>query len=244
MMSLDKLMKSKRAADRWDAFEMMFYAGGVKALDRAIGGLKNDIKSYFRPTIPATADYVIIDMCREKFRPKKDDVRPILEGWLGKGDRVQKGFALLCLKVLGDPASKEKITPLLEEKTKSLERLFYFGNPDKPYKVRKEMLAKAPERTLTIARLAQNALDGIDQTQALNAQKTAGTISAEDFSIREELFLGILDYSGARLVEAVDKMYTEKTGKEPPKPSAQPEPAKKTKGKNKRKRTRRKRTRR
>ena len=106
------------------------------------------------------------------------------------------------------------------------------------------MLATDPGRTLTIARLAQNVLDGIDQMQSLNAQKTAGTLSAEDFSIREELILGILDYSGARLIEAVDKMYTEKTGKEPPKPSAQPEPTKNTKGKNKRKRTRTKRTRR
>jgi hypothetical protein len=242
MASLDKLMGSKRAADRWDAFEMIYYAGGVDSLDRAISGIKNDIKSYFRPTIPATADYVIIDMCREKFRPKKEAIRPLLEGWLSKGDRVQKGFALLCLKVLGDPASKEKITPLLEQKTKSLERLFYFGNPDKPYKIRKAMLAEQPTRTLTIARLAQNVMDGIDYIQKLNTEKTAGSLPEEDFKIREELVLGILDYSGDRLTEAVDKMYYAKTGKTPPTPNETTKGAgndgKKTKRKNRKKRKR------
>ena len=213
MAALDKLIASKRAADRWDAFEMIYYAGGVGALDQAIRGLKNDIKSYFRPTIPAAADYVIIEMCRDKFRPKKEAVRPILEKWLKKGDRVQKGFSLLCLKVLGDSASKEKIAPLLEEKTKSLERLFFFGNPSKPYKIRKAMLKEQPKRTLTIATLAQNTMDGIDQLQKLNGIKSAGNLSDDDFKVVEDLILGILEYTGVQLTEAVSKGYEEKLGK-------------------------------
>ena len=225
LKALQRLMASTRATDRWDAADMIVRVGGVEKLGAVLDGFKDNIGSYARYTPDGSIelpDYAINEFCTDKLRPKADVARPILEARLVDGDGVQKAFSVLCLKVLADARSVEKLQPLTTD-TMSLEVLFFVK--EERDKRRAQIQAKEiPE--LTLGLLALNAMDGIALIGELQKEKEAGTLKEDDYKLRIESVMSVISAAGEAFRPAVKQVYQKKskTPWDPPAPTPVPAP--------------------
>ncbi len=214
LKAITELMKSQIATDRWDAADMILHVGGPESVDLVVAGLKADIPSYVRFTPEEEielADFVIIDMCNTKLRPKSTTIRPLLEAWLPKGDAAQKAFAILCLKVLGEPASIEKLK-LATAGEESLET-FFFAREERA--MRKPLIAEEKLVEVTVGTLAQNAIDGINMLEEIEAARAAKTMPDKEADLRGISAVSVIQFTGEQFVEAVNRTYLKKSGQAP-----------------------------
>ena len=203
--AISKLYTSKMAYDRWDATEMLFVALGVEALDNVLGGLKADITLYSwympdeRVLLP---DFAISEICKRRIVIKAGAARPSLEAWLVKGDRMQKAFAILCLKQIGAPESTGKLGVLTGDST-SLEDIFFPAENE----TRAAAIAAGTIPPLSIGSLAQNAVDAIQMLTELAADTT---VSEADRTIKREAIATVFAYTGDFYKLAVQKAFERK----------------------------------
>jgi hypothetical protein len=143
----------------------------------------------------------------------KANAMAVLRDRLNSGNRIQKAIAVLCLKALGAIEATEELRLL----TKNL---------DKPEDVSLDDFLGGK---VTMAKLAQNALDGLAALQRIDADKAAGKLNEEQHKTKR---LGaVVEYEliGDEFAKAVEERYQEwlKEREAPPKP---PDPKPPTNG--------------
>jgi hypothetical protein len=224
LAALARLMTSTTATDRWDAAELMFTTAGVDAIDPILTGLKADIElySWYLPSDEVLLpDYAISDFCKRHIKPIADPARPVLEAWLAKGDRMQKSFAILCLKLIGNEATALKLGTLTSDSTK-VEELFFPGGND----TRNAAIAAGSLMPLTVGLLATNALEGIAMFDEVRRGREDKTLKPADADARAEAVLAVFAYTGdvyKQLVQrAVDRKKAGEAGDANDAPPAPP----------------------
>ncbi len=213
--AIERLMKADNASNRWETLEMMHFLGDLEGLDKALAGWDESLPSfvYFPPEEPPELpDVYIGEFCRKMLVPKADKARAVLEGWLPKGDAVQRTTAVLCLKILGQKASIDKLEAIKAD-TKSLEYFFFLADERE---ARKAEIAENQRPELTVGVLAQNAIDGINYLSSLEQAVADNKMPAEEAALRREAAITVIDFVGEQYAKAVDLAYQAKIAKDQP----------------------------
>ena len=203
--ALRPALKSTYATDRWDAIDLILKAGGPADLSTALDGLQEDLKSYDRWTDDQSEregpERVIAEICTRHMGAQPVDARKALEARLQAGNRYQKAFVILCLKVVGNDQSIQKLQALSTDET-SLESFFF---TKKMRRVRTKRIKKAQVPKVTIGLLVNNAIEGIRYIAAINKRAKAKKISKDEARVRRDAVVGAIQYIGPQLKASIQR---------------------------------------
>jgi len=203
--ALRPALKSTNATDRWDAIDLILKAGGSAELSTAMDGLQDDLKSYDRWTDDQSEregpERVIAEICTRRLGVQPADARKALEARLQAGNRYQKAFVILCLKVVGNDQSIQKLKVLSSDET-SLESFFF---TKKMRKVRTKRIKSNKIPQLTVGLLANNTMEGIRYISAISKREKAKKISKDEAQVRRDAVLGAIQYIGPQLKSSIQR---------------------------------------
>ena len=208
---LVKIMGGSDPDDRWSgAANLVRLLGPAAKIEDLLAAFKDD-GVYQKGTDEAGKS--VMDFCLDLYDMKlKATATPVLRDRLTNGNRIQKAIAILCLKALGVNDANEDLKTLTT-------------NLDKPEDVAVDDFLGGK---VTLAKLAQNALDGLAAIERIDADKAAGKLNEEQHKTKR---LGaVVEYEliGEEFAKAVEDRYNEwlkeQTNPKPPDPKTPPPP--------------------
>ncbi len=203
--ALRPALKSANATDRWDAIDLILKAGGPAELSTALDGLQEDLKSYDRWTDDQSEregpERVIAEICTRHMVAKPAGARKALEARLQAGNPYQKAFIILCLKVVGNDKSIQKLQAFSTDET-SLESFFF---TKKMRKVRTKRIKNNQIPQVTVGLLVNNTIEGIRYIAAINRRAKAKKISKDEAQVRRDAVLGAIQYIGPQLKASIQR---------------------------------------
>lgn len=209
---LTRIMGTPDADDRWSGAANLLRLLGPSAKLQEILAVFQDDGVYQKGTDETGKS--VMDFCLDLYDLNlKVQALPVLRDRLNNGNRIQKAIAVVCLKALGAVEVTEEL------------RLFT-KNLDKPEDVALDDFLGGK---VTLAKLAQNAIDGLAAIGRIDADKAAGKLNEEQHKTKR---LGaVVEYElvGDEFAKAVEDRYQEwvKEREAPPKP---PDPKPPTNG--------------
>ncbi len=204
---LTRIMGAPDADDRWSGAANLLRLLGPSAKLADILAVFQDDGVYQKGTDEAGKS--VMDFCLDLYDLNlKASAMAVLRDRLNSGNRIQKAIAVLCLKTLGAVETTEELRLL----TKNL---------DKPEDVSLDDFLGGK---VTMAKLAQNAIDGLAAIQRIDADKAAGKLDEEQH--RTKRLGAVVEYElvGDEFAKAVEDRYQEwlKERDAPKPPDAKP----------------------
>ena len=176
--ALKVMLKTSNPDDRRFSAASLIKVGGAPLLQNAFDGFIDDgtySNGEFEPLDSA------LGFCESSVGKLKEDPSGFLTTILEKGNRIQKAFALTCLKVRRGSSALPAIAKLTRSKTDLSD---FFG------------------QKIQMGQLAKNTIDGIKLLEQLETQKTEGTITEAKYGETRTVILTTIDKTGAKYAEA------------------------------------------
>ncbi|MCA9514858.1 MAG: hypothetical protein KC635_07950, partial [Myxococcales bacterium] len=186
---LKKLMAGDVVADRWLGALNLVHLSGTENLDIIMASFKDDGKYKEGQEDPAKST---MDLCLDLHdlgleKEANAKLMPVLQN----GNRIQKSIAIVCLKANHATEARADLKALAAKA----------GTPDDP------SIDDFLGEELTLGKLAQNALDGLDLLDEVDKDKAAGKYTDEQASQRRLSITFKLALTGDAYKQEVEKDY-------------------------------------
>ena len=191
-----KLIATDQPEDRWLGATNLVQLGGATHLDAILAALKDDKVYKKAEEDPAKS---VMDLCLDLHDlGLGDTVASTFLAALERDNRIVRSVAVVCLKAMGRSEARSAL--------EKLAALAVAKDPKKPAEGDIDLDDFLGEQ-LTLGKLAQNALDGLTQIAALEADAKAGKYTEEQKKTRRLLTVFELAKVGEEYTKLVSERY-------------------------------------